>query len=60
MYSSGLLGILLGERIPEDGGEPMTPHDVYVDGKTIRIPKWQGWAKAAKAGLDEMIKEEAA
>jgi hypothetical protein len=38
----------------------MTPHDVYVEGKTIRIPKWQGWAKAAKARLDEMITEEAA
>jgi putative transposase len=46
--------------IPEDGGDPMTPYDVYVDGKTIQIPKWQGWAKAAKAKLDEMIQEEAA
>ena len=46
--------------IPQAGGDPMTPYDVYVEGKTIRIPKWQGWAKAAKAKLDEMMTEEAA
>jgi len=46
--------------IPEGGGDPMTPYDVYVEGKTIRIPKWQGWAKAAKAKLDKMMTEEAA
>ncbi len=46
--------------IPETSGDPMTPYDVYVDGKTIQIPKWQGWAKGAKAKLDEMMKGEAA
>jgi len=39
---------------------PMTPYDVHVEGKTIQIPKWQGWAKSAKAKLDEMITKEAA
>ncbi|MHC4644982.1 MAG: transposase [Planctomycetota bacterium] len=46
--------------IPQAGGDPMTPYDVYVEGKTIRIRKWQGWAKAAKAKLDKMMTEEAA
>lgn len=46
--------------IPETGGDPMTPYDVYVDGKTIQIPKWQGWARGAKAKLDAMMTEEAA
>ena len=46
--------------IPEQGGDPMTPHDVYFEGKATSIPKWQGWAKAAKAKLDELMTEEAA
>jgi len=46
--------------IPQQGGDPMTPHDVYVEGKATAIPKWQGWAKAAKEKLDELMTEEAA
>ena len=46
--------------IPQQGGDPMTPHDVYVEGKATAIPRWQGWAKAAKAKLDELMTEEAA
>jgi putative transposase len=46
--------------IPLYGGDPMTPHDVYVDGHAMAIPKWQGWAKAAKAKLDELMTEQAA
>ena len=46
--------------IPQQGGDPMTPHDVYVEGKATAIPKWQCWAKAAKAKLDELMTEEAA
>jgi len=38
----------------------MTAYDVYVDVKTVQIPKWQDLAKAAKAGLDEMVTEDAA
>ena len=33
----------------------MTPADVYVGGVRTQIPKWQPWAKAAKAKLDEMM-----
>ena len=43
--------------IPQEGGDPMTPHDVYVEGKATAIPKWQGWAKEK---LDELMTEEAA
>jgi putative transposase len=46
--------------IPAEGGDPMTPQDVYVEGKAIGIPKWQGWAKAARAKLDSLMGEEAA
>jgi len=41
--------------IPEEGGDPVTPHDVYVGGVKVGIPKWQGWAKGAKAKLDQMM-----
>lgn len=46
--------------IPQAGGDPLTPYDVYVEGRAVGIPKWQGWAKSAKAKLDKMIREEAA
>ena len=41
--------------VPAEGGDPVTPQDVYVGGVRTRIPKWQAWAQAAKAKLDEML-----
>jgi transposase InsO family protein len=41
--------------VPEAGGDPLTPQEVYVSGCRIAIPKWQTWAKAAKAKLDQML-----
>jgi len=41
--------------VPEAGGDPVTPQDVYVGGVRTQIPRWQAWAKAAKAKLDEML-----
>jgi len=41
--------------VPQAGGDPVTPHDVYVGGVTVGIPKWQGWARGAKAKLDELM-----
>lgn len=41
--------------VPESGGDPLTPEDVYVYGQAVQLPKWQGWAKAAKEKLREMI-----
>lgn len=46
--------------IPAAGGDPLTPQEVYVDGRKTQIPRWQGWAKAAKAKLDAMLEREAA
>jgi len=46
--------------IPEEAGDPLTPYDVYAAGRAVRIPKWQGWAKGAKAKLDQLLAEEAA
>jgi transposase InsO family protein len=41
--------------VPEDGGDPVTPQDVYVGGVRITIPRWQEWAQAAKARLEQMM-----
>jgi putative transposase len=46
--------------VPEAGGDPWVPEEVYAGGRTIRIPKWQGWAKGAKEKLDALMAEEAA
>jgi len=44
--------------IPPDGGDPLTPQEVYEYGLAVGIPKWQGWAKAARAKLDRLMREE--
>ncbi len=41
--------------LPDGGGDPLTPHDVYVHGRVTTLPAWQSWAQAAKAKLDAMI-----
>jgi putative transposase len=46
--------------IPEEGGDPLVPEEVYLSGRAIQIPKWQGWAKGAKQKLDQMLAEAAA
>ena len=45
--------------VPEAGGDAVTPADVYVGGVRTQIPKWQAWAKAAKAKLDAMMEQAA-
>ena len=40
--------------VPPEGGDPITPADVYVHGQAVGIPKWQGWAKAARKKLQDM------
>jgi hypothetical protein len=37
-----------------DGTDPLTPADVYGHGRTVALPTWQGWAKAAKEKLKKM------
>ena len=41
--------------IPEEGGDVLVPAEVYAGGRTLQIPRWQTWARAAKAKLEEMM-----
>lgn len=43
--------------LPEAGGDPLTPQDVYVSGRAIQIPRWQGWAREARARLDQLMNQ---
>jgi putative transposase len=45
--------------VPEEGGDPLVPAEVYRGDRAVRIPRWQGWAKGAKAKLDKMMSEAA-
>lgn len=40
---------------PEEGGDPLVPVEVYAEGHVVQLPRWQGWAKKAKAKLEEMM-----
>jgi putative transposase len=40
---------------PEAGGDPLVPEEVYAGGEVVQIPRWQTWAIAAKAKLDELM-----
>ena len=44
---------------PLDGGDPVTPIEVYLHRVETKLPKWQTWAKAAKAKLDKMMQQDA-
>jgi transposase InsO family protein len=46
--------------VPQEGGDPLAPYEVYVQGRSVRIPKWQGWARAAREKLEAMMAEAAA
>jgi putative transposase len=41
--------------IPAEGGDPLVPAEVYVQKRTIQLPRWQSWARAAQAKLEEML-----
>ena len=41
--------------VPAAGGDPLVPFEVYVEGRAVQIPKWQGWARGAKARLAELL-----
>jgi len=45
--------------VPESGGDPVTPEEVYRDGVAVGIPKWQGWARDAKRKLDDLMAADA-
>jgi putative transposase len=46
--------------VPAEGGDPLTPQDVYVGGRAIEIPAWQAWARRAREQLEQWATEEAA
>lgn len=41
------------KQVPAEGGDPVTPTGVYVHGQAVQLPKWQGWAKAARKMLEQ-------
>jgi len=43
--------------VPEGGGDPLVPAEVYAGGRAIQIPRWQAWARAARAKLDALLDE---
>ncbi len=40
---------------PQGGGDVLTPADVYVHGQAVELPRWQGWAKAAREKLQQLV-----
>jgi putative transposase len=40
--------------IPVGGGDPLTPEEVYIEGCATELPRWQVWAREAKAKLDSL------
>ena len=44
---------------PGEGRDPVTPADVYCRGVKVQIPKWQQWAREARAKLDAMLEQDA-
>ena len=46
--------------VPEQGGDPLVPEEVYMGSCSIQIPRWQGWARGAKEKLDAMLAGQAA
>ena len=41
--------------VPEEGGDPYVPQEVYTQQRAIGIPRWQRWAVAAREKLEELI-----
>jgi transposase InsO family protein len=43
--------------VPEEGGDPLVPAEVYAGGRSIQIPRWQDWARAARARLEMLLED---
>lgn len=43
--------------VPNEGGDPLTPAEVYANGRAVQLPKWQGWARAAREKLKKMTED---
>ena len=46
--------------VPDTGGDPYVPAEVYRDSHAVKIPKWQPWARKAKGDIEKAIAAEAA
>ena len=46
--------------VPVEGGDPVTPAEVYADGVVTKLPRWQGWAREVKAKLEAMLDQQEA
>lgn len=44
--------------VPVEGGDPVTPLDVYTGQVQTKLPAWQPWAKKAKAKLEQMMNDD--
>jgi len=44
--------------VPETGGDPVTPTEVYKDGVVTRLPRWQAWARDVKEKLDALLDQQ--
>jgi len=45
--------------VPETGGDPLVPAEVYADGHKTKLPRWQAWAVDVKKKLDKLLVEAA-
>ena len=43
--------------VPEEGGDPLVPAEVYTGTRSIQIPRWQDWARAASARLELLLED---
>jgi putative transposase len=43
--------------VPDEGGDPLVPAEVYAGDRSIQIPRWQDWARAAYARLETLLEE---
>jgi putative transposase len=43
--------------VPASGGDPLTPEEVYAQGRVTQIPRWQAWARRAKAELQRLLED---
>jgi transposase InsO family protein len=44
--------------VPAEGGDPVTPAEVYADGVVTKLPRWQAWAREVKAKLETMLDQQ--
>ena len=43
--------------VPEEEGDPLVPAEVYAGTRSIQIPRWQDWARAASARLEALLED---